>query len=257
MGGGGPSNSNGSQTQTFKPWKAQAPFLKDIYSRASSLSNVPLEWFPGSHVAGRDPSTEAGLSMIEQRAADGSPIGAGAEGLAAATLRGDFLNSNPYLDETFNRGADAVTRKFNQAVMPQIDTRFGGAGRIGSGAHAAAQGEAARALAGELGGLANEVYGGNYTRERSNQMSTLGMSPALQAAGYMDADRLREAGEARESYSQRVLDDQIAGFEFGQEEPWQRLARFAGLVGGPVGGSSTSTSQRASTSWDDILMKLL
>jgi len=82
--------------------------------------------------------------------------------LAGQTLRGDFLmpDSNPFLQATFDRGADAVQKR--------LDTQFAGAGRnIGASAAPARQ---------ELSDLASNLFGGNYQAERGRQMNTLGMS---------------------------------------------------------------------------------
>lgn len=50
MSGGGGSPSR--QTQVSEPWSGAQPGLRDLYSRASSLSRQPVEYFPGSTVVG-------------------------------------------------------------------------------------------------------------------------------------------------------------------------------------------------------------
>lgn len=76
------------------------------------------------------------------------------------TINGDFLNSNPYLDQTFNRAAD-LTRG-------RLDSEFAGSGR-NLGASMPARSE-------ELQTLASNIYGGNYQAERDRQTSALGQA---------------------------------------------------------------------------------
>ena len=74
------------------------------------------------------------------------------------TLRGDFLNANPYLDETFNRGADAIQQR--------LDTQFAGGGRNLGASKAPATAD--------LSSFANQLYGGNYQAERGRMDNALG-----------------------------------------------------------------------------------
>ncbi len=80
--------------------------------------------------------------------------------LIGQTLNGDFLNSNPHLDKTFNRAAD-LTRT-------RLSSEFAGNGRDIS-ASAPARSE-------ELQTLAANIYGGNFQAERDRQMGALGQA---------------------------------------------------------------------------------
>lgn len=73
-----------------------------------------------------------------------------------ATLRGDYLGSNPALDGMFNTAANSVANKVNSA--------FSSAGRYGSGAQTSTLTEG-------LGNLANNIYGQNYQQERQRQFA--------------------------------------------------------------------------------------
>lgn len=84
--------------------------------------------------------------------------GAGRD-LVGQQLRGDFLlpDSNPYLQETFNRGADAIQNR--------LDTQFSGSGRNLGASIAPAKAD--------LSSFANQLYGGNYANERQIQQGSL------------------------------------------------------------------------------------
>ena len=79
-----------------------------------------------------------------------------AQDLTSRTIGGDFLSpgSNPYLDQTFQRGADAITQRLN--------TNFARSGRDLAAARPVA--------ADELGTFASQLYGDNLRFERGNQI---------------------------------------------------------------------------------------
>lgn len=87
-------------------------------------------------------------------------INTNASNLVNDTIQGDFLNSNPYLDQTFNRAAD-LTRG-------RLDSEFAGSGR-NLGASLPARSE-------ELQTLASNIYGGNFQAERDRQTAAIGQA---------------------------------------------------------------------------------
>lgn len=237
MGGGGESPP--SQATTFTPWKGQKPYLKDIYAQAQQQSQNPMSYYPGQTVAAQDEATIAAQNAAEQRARAGSPLLRSAQGYTNDVLSGKYLTNNPYLDDTYDRAAAGVRRNFDMTVLPDLETRFAGVGGLTSSAYQAGLGEAGRGLAGELSGLATDIYGGNYQAERDRQTNAVGQAQPLSEADYNDINTLGQVGAARQGYSQQLLDELINRFNFAQQEPSQRLARYAGTIGSPVGTSAT------------------
>jgi hypothetical protein len=135
-----------------------------------------------------------------------------------------------------------VTRSFNRAVLPQLESRFAGSNRLGSGAHIGALGEAGRALGGELSGLAERIYAGDYQQERDRQAAAAAGAPEYAAADYMDPAMLQQVGAGREAYSQQQINDLIKRFEFARDEPATRIANYSRLVGAPVQESASKSS---------------
>ena len=88
------------------------------------------------------------------------------------TANGEYLNNNPYLDQMFDRASSKVSDAFSSAVDAK-NSNFSMAGRYGSGAHQAAQARQKEALGDTLGGLATDIYGGNYQQERDRMVSAL------------------------------------------------------------------------------------
>lgn len=115
-----------------------------------------------------------------------APIQQSAIDYGTNVLNGNYLNSNPYLDATFNRAAGAVTN--------QVQSNFGRSGRDARGA------DAAGLATDKYNDLANQIYGGNYQAERDRmqqivpQASQLGSvtNPANSLDDYIA--RLRNLG---------------------------------------------------------------
>lgn len=242
--GGGSSGSS----QTNRPWRGQAPYLTDLYKRAEGLyGQGPVQYFPGQTVASRDPVTSQGLEAIANRGLAGSDLTRSAQGLNLQTTQGAFLGgpgANPYLDPTYERAARGIGEQFNRIIAPNIDSRFGAAGRWGSGAHAAAQGAGMQALGQSLGDAATNIYGGNYQAERDRMMSAANVAPTLAGADYADLGQAVNAGMERESYQQQLIDAAMQRFQFGQEQPYDQLARFSNFIGNPVMASSGSSKAK-------------
>ncbi len=107
-----------------------------------------------------------------------------------ATASGEMLNSNPYIDATFESAARPMMRSFSEGVMPGIQGNFAKAGRYGSGAQANAEDQAIDQYGRALGDLATNIYGQNYAQERQNQMSaasTIGSAYSQERANQLGA----------------------------------------------------------------------
>lgn len=87
------------------------------------------------------------------------------------TMSGKYLDpaTNPYIQQTYNRGAKALSENFNSAVMPGLNAAFGQQGASGGSAHRAQALKQAGVLGQSLGDLAQQTYGANYERERALQ----------------------------------------------------------------------------------------
>lgn len=124
----------------------------------STTTTAPPDFLQG-------PLGAAATGAQQQFAGAGDPnlIGQGQD-LLGKTLQGDFLSpdTNPYLDQTFNRAAD-LTRT-------RLSSEFAGAGRD-LGASIPARSE-------ELQTLASNIYGGNFQAERDRQIGALSQSQA-------------------------------------------------------------------------------
>lgn len=154
-----------------------------------------------------NPDTMQGLDMTRQRAMNGSPINTANASMFADTLNGKYLdpNTNPYLKGTFDQGANAV--------QGRVNSMFQGSNRTGSGLQQDTYQK-------NLNDLANTVYGGNYQQERSRQMAAGSIAPSIANQDYFDASQLMGVGNHDN----------------------QKLATYAGLLGGVNGGGQNQSN---------------
>lgn len=167
----GPKNVT-STTNTAPP-DYMVPALKDVTNQAGT-ANLDLT----RRNIGNQGQTAAGLEAMFNRGAQGSPQLSQAMQTNMDTMQGNFINSNPYLDQTFNRAAD-LTRG-------RLSSEFAGAGRN--------QGASMPARSEELQTLASNIFGGNYQSERDRMGQAVSQSIPLANTDWQNIQGMVDAG---------------------------------------------------------------
>jgi len=274
-GGGGTQTTN--TVQKADPWVGAQPFMSDVLANAKAQFNAPgPTFFPQNTVGPQAAETLQAQQLAANRAIAGSPIeqAAQAENLRTttgqylglspaqplwnATMRGDFLNANPYLNSMFARAARPVTQQFTDAALPGISSMFSQAGRFGSGAQQTAVNNLVDTYGRTIGDMAAGIYGGNYqaerqlqagaaneadqsfSRERLLQQQATGMAPATAATDWQNIGQLSNVGADREAFAQRLVNDAVARWDFAQQTPAQKLAQYNALIQGGLQFPSTT-----------------
>lgn len=236
-------------TTTSAPWSVQAPYLQYGFGEAQRLYGLGgPQYYPNSTVSPLGQSTQQALSGLEGMAYN-NPLQGAANNYAQNVIGGNYLNNNPWLAGMYDNAAQAVTRNFNESVLPGISARFGMSGRSGSGLMQNAVGSAYDALGRNLTGMAQSLYGQNYANERGLQQNMAQFTPQLlqsQAGLYNNA---LQAGQTRDAQAQAQLTDQVQRYQFNQQRPYANLSAYLGNVGGSMGQQSQTTTPSSSTPW--------
>jgi hypothetical protein len=169
---------------------------------------------------------------MKDRAIAGSPITNAASDELVKTIGGDYLNSNPYLDATFDKAAGKV--------RSAIDSQFNAAGRSNSGIHS-------EKLIEGYNDLATNIYGGAYDKERTNQLRGLLFAPQLANQDYYDIDRLSGVGELKEGIDQAKINEDIARYNYDSNKDALSLDDYIRRISGNYGGTTTATGTSMST----------
>jgi hypothetical protein len=126
----------------------------------TTVEDIP-EWQKGLII----PALTSASGLLSRQMNQSNNLLAPAENQMKATIQGDYLNSNPYLDRAFNMGADRITERLSPSFGHM--QAFGG----NSGYQ--------QALGRSLGDYATQVYGGNYQQERGRQVAAAGAAPGF------------------------------------------------------------------------------
>lgn len=152
------------------------------------------------------------LPALKEMAFGDNPGLNAANDYASATLGGNYLNNNPYIDEMANTAGMRAGNAVNSA--------FSMAGRTGGQNHA-------QALARGVAEANNNMRGQNYQFERGQQSAAAGMLPSLTQAKYAGVTPYLAA-------------NQLAG-----QLPYYGIQNL-GQVGGLYSGYGTQTSTQPS-----------
>lgn len=221
MAGGGSSG-----VQRIEPPSYQLPYLQTGLMNAQTLYNQ------GNPVAEFGDASRQAQQMMQNRATQGDPTIAEAGNYVRKTLNGGFLNSNPFLDATFNKAA--------MATQGQLASQFAGARRNVD----QSQGNRAQ----QLNDLATSIYGGNYANERNLMQGALGYAQPLGNQAYADAQALSGVGAQIDTKYQQKLDAsgtaldkylaRVRGTDYGSTQTSSGKGNpVAGGIGGAIAGS--------------------
>lgn len=226
MSGGG-SSQPANTTTTQNPPDYVVPYLRGAANESAALySKGPKQYYSGNTVTPQSQQTQQALQLTQQRALNGSPINTSASNYTADVLNGKYLNSNPYLDATFNKAA--------QGTQSQLASQFAGSGRNIGASYAA--------RADQLNNLATDIYGGNYQNERGIQQQTLGMAPTIANQDYFDYGQLANVGAQNEDLASRQIADKVARWDYSQNAPGISLDQYIARLNNQPGGTATTTT---------------
>lgn len=214
-------SSSSTQTQTVEPPAFAKPYIEGGYASAAGLYNQGgPQFFPGDTFVPFAPQSEQAMQATAQRAMQGSPVTGAAQNYVTQSLNGDFMNNNPWLDQTFNRAV--------QQTRGALDSQFATAGRdlVSQLPYRTEQ----------VNNLANQIYGGAYDAERNRQQGVLPFAGQLANQDYIDLAALQGVGSQVEGKAGEVLQSQMDRWNFNQTRPEAALDSYLSRVTGLTGG---------------------
>ena len=181
--------------------------------------------------------------LAEERARAGSPLIPAAQSQALSTISGDRLSAgNPYFASMMASAAKPVVSEFNKAIR-DIGGRTAASGRYGSGAMGELESQATENLANALSQRGSELAYQNYAAERARQDAAINQAGTLAGQDYSDIQQLMNVGQAQENQALKELQSDIARYDFGQNQPQQKLQSYlSAAYGAPAPIQQTTTS---------------
>jgi hypothetical protein len=167
-----------------------------------------------------------------------------AQGDITKTLGGGYLSpeSNPYLQQTYEKAARGLTDQYSLATMPQLSKAFGGMQAFGADSgYQQASSQAGKNLATGLGDVATGIYGQNYQAERDRMQRAGALAPQLAGMDYQDATQMLGVGDIQRQNQQDVLNMQYQNWLKEQQHPYSQLDVLLNSIRGASGGGGTTT----------------
>lgn len=223
--GGGGGGKQSSTTKQELPQELK-PLASAYADKAIALGKQGYNPYTGQRFEDLNQTQQQGLSMMEQRALNGSQTMDNAEAALNANIQGG--QTNPYLDQMVGKAQDSVRSQFNT-----------GAVNSGSFGNSGLQEQ----FAGSLGDVATNMYGNAYETDRNRQMQSIGMAQQFGNQAYQDAGQLLNAGQVKQDQSQQAKDFNYQQFQEQQDLPYKQLAAMSGVFGTNLGASSTTTQK--------------
>lgn len=227
------SPSTQTTTSTSEPWKAQQPYLRDLFSAAQGYYNRGT------------PDTSASQDLRGQAVGALTNAAGGLQDYISAITQanqgyatGDLLNpaNNPAFQQYLNLSNQAIGNIYGEQVLPQLTTGAVQAGNIGSSrqgiAEALSAGKVMDAIQRNTAGLTDAAYGRGLQATLQAQQ----LAPALAKLGLLPAGALETAGGI-----QYGLDTEKDRLEK------ERLAAYQALISGNYGGTTTQTGPATSS----------
>lgn len=248
------------QVTTSQIDPALRPFLTQGLERARELflTGPQPTFFPGqTYVTPSEATTEA-ISQQEALARAQSPSLQAAQqayqaslGQIGQTAAGGFLQGNPYQQAMLQAATRPLTQQFGEQVLPGISSLYSRAGRYGSGAMERALGGATEAYGRALGDVSANIVGQDYARERGlqqqaqmSQAALAQLAPSIYQQQFLPSQTLAQVGAAREAIAAQPLQEEMARFQFGQQQPIQSLMSYLSSVyGTPLASYGQQTTQ--------------
>ncbi len=234
--------SNDSSQTDSAPWSSQVPYLEEMFKRAQGLADYEPSYYDGPYQGPRSAmhleGEQAGLDLI--RGGQGS--GGAASDYLNDTLSGQYLSrdSNPYLQERFDRGASDITRHYQRAVSPGLSMEA--MGRGGSGREANLTTRAQENLGDRLGKWEADMFGSHYDAERGRMGQAAGLAPGVDASRRSDIMAGYGTGDRASAYAQVPYSQAMQQHNFEQNIPYKQLQAMSAGLGAPIQGSQSTTT---------------
>jgi hypothetical protein len=248
------------QVTTSQIDPAFKPYLTSGLERAQQLflTGPQPTFFPGQTYVSPSEATTDALTKQETIARAESPSLQAAQqayqlslGQIGKTAAGEFLQGSPYQQAMVQAATRPLTQQFGEQVLPGISSLYSRAGRYGSGAMERALSGATEAYGRSLGDVTSNIVGQDYARERGlQQQAQMGqgaltqLAPSVYQQQFLPSQALAQVGAAREGIAAQPLQEQMARFSFGQQQPIQSLMSYLSSVyGTPLASYGQQTTQ--------------
>ena len=237
-------SGGGSTASRVEPSTLQAPYLSDVYRQAQTLGGTPRQMFPDPFFArptetqliaeeGLRQTATGPLTDIQNMAlpALNFQLGGGANALA-----------DPNLARVVNAAISPVKEQA-QDLIQQVTRNEVATGNLGSTRGSEVKARIVDDFNRAAGDISAGILSDAYQQANKRQFGILGSLPSI-LPSFSAANRLlSDVGAVEQGRIQQGIDEARGRFEFAQQEPFDRLNRYSGLIQSNIlPGTTTQTA---------------
>lgn len=241
------SKGSAPSTQTMKsePWEGQAPYLRDLYSKAQAL---PVQQF----YTGQTYANPSDLTFQAEQLAQQAALG------PQSTIAGSIIPSiqeqlmspaqrfnDPLLQESLRAGLRPMEESASR-LLQQARRDATGAGQLGGTRQGILESEVLKDLLTKQSDVASKLYGDVYGDTLSAQARGLAFAPQAMSTLMQPSASLSNIAAAQTARAQQPIDEAMRRFAFEQAAPGEALNQYANIAAGTIlPGTQTTTGPGA------------
>jgi len=240
----GAMSSGGGKTQEINndPWGPAQPALKNILGYGQNAYDAGYENTPFQTFAPMNQYQQQGLEQNLNYSQGLMPNQIGqAHGAWGSALNAPDVANNPYVMNQVMAQSGLLNRNLSENLLPQIQSGATNAGQSGSSRQGVAEGIALRGTQEAIGRQAANTMGNAYGQGLNARGNALGQSGNMMGLGMLPGAAMQQAGGQLNAEAQRYIDEAMQRQNFGQQNPWDQIARFQGVAQPISGQGGTET----------------
>ena len=199
--------------------ESQSPYLKDLYSRAKTLSGRSAD----ESVAGFTPMQQQGFGAATNYAQGGGQdiYNQSANALNFGLNAAD-VNQNPYFQQAMQSAIRPLTQNYQENVLSGNEDQALASGQYGSSRHGVADALSSRDYMNAVGDVTANMGSQAYGQGLNTMMQSLGQAGNVQNMGLFGANTMQNVGAQQQGMNQAMLDSD-----------WNNLSRYQQAIGDP------------------------
>ena len=233
---------SGEQKQKTEPWGPQADELANIYKEARRIyEGGPQQYYPGQTWV--DPNQLELLGRMNQLGFATQQMPGMLGGIYSGF--GSLVNpmASPYLESMIDIGQRKIGEGLREQILPSIRADALRAGQFTSSSKDLAKGLAGEAAIQSMEDLNTRLLSDAYNRGLSSQERALSMAPSILGLGMQPGQIQQQIGGMYRGDTEKMLQDYMNRWNFGQQAPRSNLDWYANVVGSPFRGTTTTSAQ--------------
>lgn len=236
---------------------SQQPTQKTSYELSPEQRELMTYAMPGvrdfaASVPQRYSGNQVAPFTAPQVAGQGMALGAAGTQNNLATSGADALTNfttgsfwdpadNPRLQSAIAGATRPIQENLTNVALPAIRNEAVTTGNFGGNRQGIAEGAAVTGASRAIGDTSAKLVQNEYDTNVNAVLKALSLTPALQGAQTVGATTTSGVGDVQQAMNQAGINQDVAGFNYGQYAPFLQSKEIMSLLQGLPGGTTTST----------------